>query len=227
MIKLYEEYRDNLPKEELNKVKFGNQTQDLQRLADDKNDPILKFFLENGYADKIIREAPTNSSDITKNDLQTLVSMMNAASPEDITFARQAEEDRAQIFLDFFKSKRIEETMGKYKEIDNQSEPLLFYLKDKINRPRPHQLAYYYEIPLYPLIHTDANSASYPGGHAMSTFLLGEYYSRKYPMYRGELQLLANKIAESRNKMGIHYPSDTEIARKIVQLIWKHNLIKN
>ena len=226
MIKLYEEYAENLHADEINAVKFGNTTLEQQEKADSVEDPIKKFFIEKGLADKIIKEAPTNFSDTTQGELQTIMSMMKAITAEDLVFARQAEESREQIFLDFFAAKGIKETMGELKGIDSQSEPILFYIKHEINRPRPAQLAYYYKLPLYPIIATDAMSASYPGGHAISVFILAEYYSRKYPIYRGELEQLAERIAESRVKMGLHFPSDTEISRYMSKIIWKYDLIR-
>jgi hypothetical protein len=226
MIKLYEDYQKDLPAEEINAVKYGNTTLEQQEKGDSSEDPIKKFFIDKGLAEKIIREAPTNYSDITQNDLQTVMSMMKSITPEDLVFARQAEESREQVFLDFFAAKGIKETMGELKGVDSQSESILFYLKNEINRPRPSQLAYFYKFPLYPIIPTDAMSASYPGGHAISVFILAEYYSRKYPVYRGELEQLAERIAESRIKMGLHYPSDTEISRYLCKLIWKYDLIR-
>lgn len=226
MIKLYEEYKEDLPAEQINAVKFGNPTLDLYEKATDPDNHIRKFFVDKGLAEKIIKEAPTNYSDITQNDIQTVMSMMKSVTPEDIVFARQAEESFEQVFLDFFAAKGIKETMGELKGVDSQTESLLYYLKDEINRPRPSQLGKAYRIPLYPIIHTDANSASYPSGHAMASFNLAEYYSRKYPVYRGELEHLAERIAESRVKMGIHFPTDSEISRYIVKLIWKYDLIR-
>jgi len=226
MIKLYEEYKDSLPADEINAIQFGNPTLELYKIANDADNHIKKFFVDKGLAEKIIKEAPTNYSEITQNDIQTVMSMMKTVTPEDIVFARQAEESYEQVFLDFFAAKGIKETMGELKGVDSQTEAILFYLKEEINRPRPNQLGKAYRLPLFPIIHTDANSASYPSGHATSSFNLAEYYSRKYPLYRGELEHLAERIAESRVKMGIHFPSDSEIARYIVKLIWKYDLIR-
>ena len=116
--------------------------------------------------------------------------------------------------------------MEEYFMVDTQTEPLVFHLKHIINRARPYQLAYEYDLPLYPLIHTDANSASYPSGHALTAFVMSEYYSRKYPELRKDLLEFGNKIADSREKMDIHYPSDTEVSRMISKVIWENNLLK-
>ena len=211
---------------DINELRFGNQPADLQELASRPNDRLRTWFIEKGIASYIIKGAPTNDSDITKQELQSMTSVMKSVTPDDISFAREVEQSWEQAFIDFFTAKGVVETMGEIKRVDNQTEPLLFYLKDVINRPRPYQLAYYREVPLYPSLHSDANSASYPSGHALSAHVIAEYFSRKYPEYRPELSVLAERIAQSRVQMGWHYPSDGAISKKISEIIWKNNLIE-
>ena len=225
-VKLYEEYRNGLPNEHINKVRFGQPTRELWETASVAKDPIRDWFMDQGLTSKYIAEAPQNDSDTTKKDLEILMAEMSRVTPEDITFARFVEEHLEQVFIDFLNAKKIKATMDEYFMIDGQTEALLFWLKNAINRPRPHQLAYYYELPLYPLIHTDANSAAYPSGHSLTAFVMSEYYSRKYPQHRAELEALAKKIAKSRELMGLHYPSDQVISREIADMIWKNDLLR-
>jgi len=212
--------------ENVNDIKFGNQPADLQVLATRPDDPIRTWFIENNVASYIIRGVPSNDSQATQEELQSMISIMKSVTADDIAFAREVELSWEQAYLDFFTTKGVNETMGEIKRIDNQTEPLLFYLKDVINRPRPYQLAKHYEVPLHPLEHSDANSASYPSGHALSAYVISEYFSRKYPQYRPELNVLAERIVNSRVQMGWHYPSDGAISKKISDIIWKNNLIK-
>jgi len=212
--------------ENANDIKFGNQPAELQYLATLPSDPIRTWFIEKGIASYIIKGAPANDSQSTQEELQTIVSAMKTVTPDDIAFAREVEESWEQAFIDFFVTKGINVTMGEIKRIDNQTEPILFYLKDVINRPRPYQLARHYGVPLYPLEHTDANSAAYPSGHALSAYVISEYFSRKYPQYRPELNVLAERIVNSRVQMGWHFPSDGTISKKMADIIWKNNLIK-
>lgn len=153
---------------------------------------------------------------------------MRDASGEDITFARYIDDvsNLAQTFIDLLKENGYEETMGGFFGVDSQTESLLFFLKDVINRPRPYQLAKYYNYPLYPLIRTDAMTAAYPSGHALTAFVMSEYYSLKYPRIATELKALGKRIAASREITGIHYPSDTAISREICKIIFDNNLIK-
>jgi len=116
-------------------------------------------------------------------------------------------------------------TKEEVQSVIDQTDPLLFYLKNKINRIRPFQLSYYLSMPLYPLIHSDANSAAYPSGHGLDSFNLANYFSTKYPEKSKEFTDLGNRIAFSREQIGVHYPSDTEISRMIAKTIWENKLI--
>lgn len=208
----------------LDYIRYGNPTQELRDVAENTSNP-KRWFIETGLADKIIAEAPLNGSETTKKDLEVLLDKMSKVTPEDMTFARFVEGELPQAFIDFLAAKGIEETMGEYFSIDSQTEPLVFYLKHIINRPRPYQMAYALGLPLYPLIHTDACSAAYPSGHALTGFVMSEYYARKYPEIAGEIRAFGQKVADSREKMGIHYPSDTEVSRMISNVIWENNLL--
>ena len=205
-------------------IRYGNPTMELHEVAEKDSNP-KKWFIETGLADKIINEAPLNSSETTKKDVEVLMNKMSDVTPDDMIFARFVEGELPQAFIDFLMSKGIEETMEEYFMVDTQTEPLVFYLKHLINRPRPYQLAYAMGIPLYPLIHTDACSAAYPSGHALTGFVMSEYYARKYPEIAGEIRAFGQKVADSREKMGIHYPSDTEVSRMISNVIWENNLL--
>lgn len=214
-----------ITKERLDSVRYGNPTKELYEIANTPSS-VKDWFLQSGKADEIIKGTPLNSSETTKKDLEVLLDKMSKVSPDDMTFARFVDKNLPQVFIDFLAAKGHEETMEEYFMVDTQTEPLVFHLKHIINRARPYQLGYEYDLPLYPLIHTDANSASYPSGHALTAFVMSEYYSRKYPELRKELLEFGNKIADSREKMGIHYPSDTEVSRMISKVIWENNLLE-
>ena len=69
-------------------------------------------------------------------------------------------------------------------------------------------------------------TASYPSGHALAGIMMSEYYAKLFPDASIELKELGERIANSRELTGIHYPSDTEISRKISKIIIDNNLLK-
>lgn len=56
---------------------------------------------------------------------------------------------------------------------------------------------------------------------------MSEYYSRKHPRLAPVLMELGEKIAKSRENVGIHYPSDTEVSRLISKILFKYGLLGN
>jgi len=213
---------------DINAVNYGNAPLECFELMQNPNDHIKNWFIKKGLAEKIKNEAPLNDSATTKSDLAALVEKTKKATAEEITFARYVDDvsNLAQTFIDLLKENGHEESMGGFFGIDHQTEGLLFFLKDIINRPRPYQLAKYYNYPLYPLIRTDAMTAAYPSGHALTGFVMSEYYSKKYPKLAPELKALGEKIANSREVTGIHYPSDTAVSKQICNIIFENNLIQ-
>lgn len=207
---------------DLNDVKYGNPTKPLIDKENTHND-LEKWFFSSGIEKEFIQAAPENNSQQTKTDLETIIRMMKNVTEEDIEFAKSAEEDHLKLITDFIISKGFEANEEECLSITNQTDPLLFHLKREVNRPRPYQLAFYYKMDLYPLIHTDANSASYPSGHALDAYMVTNHFAEKYPQIAGELRSLGARIANSRVYTGIHYPSDSEASAKLASLIQSAN----
>jgi len=213
---------------DINQIVYGNSPIEFKDIIENKKDSIKNWFEKEGLIDKIIKEAPLNDSETTKKDLYQLIELTANATGDDITFSRYADDQNnlPNLFIDLLNSKGYEETMEEYYKIDGQTDTILNFLKDVINRPRPYQLAKTYNIPLYPLIRTNAMTAAYPSGHALTGFVMSEYYARKYPKISSEVRDLGKRIARSREVVGIHYPSDTKISRYICDVMFDNNLIK-
>lgn len=214
---------------DINQVLYGNPPIEYIEIIQRPDDHVKEWFINQGLVDSIKANAPANDSGVTKADLQTLIEKTSKATAEEIQFARYVEsvDNLAQSFIDILKENDIEVTMGDFFRIDSQTEGILHFLKNEINRPRPYQLAKYYELPLFPLIRTDAMSAAYPSGHALTGFVMGEYFANKYSNLAPQLRAHGERIANSRELTGIHYPSDTQISRDICKIIMENNLIQD
>jgi hypothetical protein len=222
------EYYINDMSDNLDEIVYGNSPIEFKEIIEDNNDPIKEWFQKEGLIKKIIEEAPLNSSETTKEDLYILIEKTSKATGDDLTFARYTDDqgNLPNLFIDLLQSKGYNETMQGYVMVDNQTDVILNFLKDVINRPRPYQLAKAYNLSLYPLIRSNSMTAAYPSGHALTGFVMADYYSKKHPEISEDLQNLGMKIANSREITGIHYPSDTKISRIIADIISQNNLIK-
>lgn len=209
---------------DVDSIVYGNPTAELHMIETRPND-IKDWFIRNGHAETIIRECPKNSGQTTQADLQEVLRKMENASDVDIAFAKAAEDSLVKTFVDFIIDKGHTATETECNAIVEQTDPLLFFLKNAINRPRPYQLAHTLDLPLYPLIHTNANSAAYPSGHAYDSYNIARYFAQKYPDIAEDCMDFAEKIAETRIYTGIHYPSDNRVSKKISDMLWENNLL--
>lgn len=209
---------------EINDIKYGNPTERLAFLSS-KNNKLLSWFYQSKNFNKILKLSPSNNSVITKNDISTILDKMSNVSQEDILFAEAAEEDFTELFIVLVRDRGFHIPRKNIDYIINQTDPLLFSLKDKINRPRPAQLAYYMGIELFPLIHSDANSAAFPSGHTLDSKNVCRYLCLKFPSISKELMDLQYKISQSRIYTGLHYPSDEEVSLLISDIIWNNQLL--
>ncbi len=207
-------------------IQFGNPVLEHLELINQECE-VKSWFISNGMAQKIINEAPLNSSEITKQDLEELEARLKSTTSEEITFAKYVDktENFANLFIDIIKEEDSNISIDDFFRIDSQTEPILYYLKDKINRPRPYQLAKALQYDINPIIKTNACSAAYPSGHALSGYFVSRYFANKYPNLKDRLLELGEKIANSRINVGIHFPSDSMISKQIADTIIKNNLV--
>jgi len=208
----------------IDRIRYGNPTRELMDL-EIKSSKIKDWFINNGLDMEIIQSCPINSSKTTRNEIEELLDKMAKVTKDQLKFAELVDDDLISSWIDFISKLNIKTTREEIQFIIDQTDPLLFYLKNKINRIRPFQLAYYLGKELLPLIHSDANSAAYPSGHGLDSFSLARYFSLKYPENTDDFEEFANRIAISREYVGVHYPSDNEISKKISNLIWDNKLI--
>ncbi len=82
-----------------------------------------------------------------------------------------------------------------------------FAVKYHLRRARPYQL----EPRLEPLARI--SSPSFASGHTLWAYIHAFTWSELVPAKRAEFLALAYEVGESREIMGIHYPSDEEAAR--------------
>ena len=83
-----------------------------------------------------------------------------------------------------------------------------------INRPRPEQV----NKDIIPRTSKTANTPSYPSGHTYQAFLLAHILSKKYPHLREKLLSIAEECGQARIRAGLHYPSDHDFSKRLVQI---------
>ena len=145
---------------------------------------------------------PENSSKQTIDELKEL-SLIEG----DEDFVKE-HDDVDGIFQKKHKELGLEFNRNEAKDLLRQSSIYIMKEKYKYNRPRPYQLAEFYNIDLNGVDLDSMKTPSYPSGHATQGYLLGKFYSDRHPDYRKEFMRLGEDVAESRIVAKAHFPSD-------------------
>lgn len=107
------------------------------------------------------------------------------------------------------------------KEIDNMITQfhivfIISFFKYLINRPRPKQI----KPKLHVLKSISANTPAYPAGHAFQAYYLAKKLGKTYPELQPQLDAIAERCNSVRIKAGLHYPSDGEFSKQLVNIFY-------
>lgn len=197
---------------------FGNPTIDIA--------PLLK---KSTYLDSLTNEInsyipPANNSTESQKELQALVEYVNNLSQNPALIARYNIYDKglSSLFAEKLDKVGISDTFNLIKEIEEDITTILVKTKFHFQRIRPYQLAYYYNVPLYPFPSLTANTPSYPSGHAFQATVIGNVLGNNYPNFFRPIMELVDDICNSRMYMGLHYESDIKFGKYMAELVVNH-----
>jgi len=114
-------------------------------------------------------------------------------------FKSKISEEQYKILYDLIDSAKVTSEIGFYKNIFNRARPAQV-APEKLNAPKS----------------ATTNSPSYPSGHAYQSFYTAKLLSKWEPARKKEWDEIAERTAFIRVYMGVHYPSDVEFARRLV-----------
>ena len=132
---------------------------------------------------------------------------------EDIDFFYMTNKTVAAAFLP-----HVDESKKELDKIilDMKTKFIVRINKYLINRARPSQVC----SSIIPLDTSTAETPSYPAGHAFQAYVLYKKLSNKYPEKEGLLKDIAMRCDDCRIKCGLHYPSDGEYSRRLVEMFY-------
>ena len=99
--------------------------------------------------------------------------------------------------------------------LEQKTKIVIKFFKYLINRPRPYQI----DTRIKPKQSKTDKTPSMPAGHAMQAYFIAKELSKKYPEKEKIFYNIAKRCDEVRIKAGIHYKSDGELSRKLVDII--------
>jgi hypothetical protein len=176
-----------------------------------KTKGLLKDFNMSKYFTK---NPPKNTSLQTYQELLYLKDL-----PEDDDFVEK-HDDIEKIFEEVCKENNITFPKDLVQELLKSCSML--ELKYHYNRPRPFQLAKYYNIKLGEHVMESMKTPSYPSGHSAQGILIGKVLQTKLPINTDAFIEAGKRISYSRNIGRAHYPSDSRMGEIIGDVMYNH-----
>ena len=170
----------------------------------------------------ILNKPPSNTSSSTINELKLLSSETSKRTVSDIALVHLIDQDLDYYFIQLTKSYNIKYPEELINNFYSVVRPLILNVKMLFNRPRPFQLAKFYNINI-DVIETDTHhTASYPSGHTVYSSLVSNILKDKYPRISPKkLDNIVNLTAKARVLQGVHFPSDNKASIQFTNSVYK------
>ena len=209
----------------LEKLKYGNLTAEQEKEIDNDSSVFSKYvnyFIEEPYPD-------VNKTMVEISDLEKLIKSKTESENWDEVKRLITHVDKKSIdVLEMYVNELGIEFKREYlQKISNKLRGLILCLKKHYNRPRPYQVAYYTNQPLFPFASETAHTPAYPSGHALQGYFLCKVIAFHNPQKEKELMEVAETIAKTREVLGVHYKSDNLFSKYIVDELVKVKEIKD
>ena len=159
---------------------------------------------------------PENDSKVTLKELKYL------AKIEPNIDEVKGGDDVKENFLPLIEKHGVNVSKRRLSKIIKESTKFIMELKYHYNRPRPYQVAEFYNMDLNGTTLDSMKTPSYPSGHATQGYLLGEYLAIKDPHNAHEYKQVGEDIAHSRIVAKAHYKSDKIYGKRLAEYLIKH-----
>ena len=169
----------------------------------------------------ILPDPPANDSATTKKELDLVIQAAVNKSNKALDLIYKVDDDPLHLFYDFLDAKDLKYNRYLFEEYYNILESYIYALKYHYNRPRPDQIAPYYNQEVKVVYTTTHQTPAYPSGHTAYAALAAHMLSKKFPEYKKEFFDLAEQAGTARILQGVHYPSDNVAGMTLAKVIFE------
>ena len=158
---------------------------------------------------------PENDSSLTLKEIKYLAEIKPSQEVAEMG------DDVLKNFMDLIEKHEVNVSEEFIDRIIKESAKFIMDLKYKFNRPRPFQVAEFYHIDLNGTKLDSMKTPSFPSGHAVQGYLIGEYLASVDNLNGYIYRDKAEEIAESRIIAKAHYPSDKAYGKTIAKALFR------
>ena len=143
-----------------------------------------------------------------ETEIDKVISECHGATELDKEEYKNCDQDSTYYIKDYMRSNNLQFDESVIEYIEDQCIPIIRHYKNFFNRPRPYQVAAFYNKELRRFKTGTSNTPSYPSGHTVQPLVVALHYAKKYPEHKTYLLEAAKICGYGRVIAGLHYPSD-------------------
>lgn len=165
----------------------------------------------------VIDSPPSNSSDITKAEIQHIIKETSNIPPNVKETILLIDEDPLIIYRAILKKYNLDFPQEKFDALYALLHDIVSDLKTVFNRPRPNQIAEFYNLNIDVINTGTHHTPAYPSGHVAYAALAEQLLTAEFPHLKDELAEVTRKVMLARVKQGVHFPSDNDASVLLVK----------
>lgn len=204
---------------ELNDLRFGNPTKGQKELID------KQCMVDDLFEEFNNRPFPDNDCAATRMELTQLVRNIKAMELDEnkayLKTYLALDRHLQQSIVAKFQEQGVD-VFNQVKEIIEDIQPLCDKLRFFYNRPRPGQLANWFELNLFPFDNKSLSAPAYPPANTIQAIVVLDVLSGLHP----DMGIMCRKIKLDAINSGVwlgqHFPSDNDFALEVSAAILAH-----
>jgi len=159
----------------------------------------------------ILQPPPKNTSETTLQELLLISRSTQKRSKKDLELVHNVDQDLDKPFILLLKKYKLNYPQNYISLFYDIVHPVLINTKNYWNRPRPNQLAEYFNIDINVVLTDTHRTPAYPSGHTVYSSLVANILKDLFPVIlQTELDNIVLETARARVIQGVHYPTDNK-----------------
>tara|TARA_Y100001973_G_C5156222_1_gene310903 strand:+ start:700 stop:1359 length:660 start_codon:yes stop_codon:yes gene_type:complete len=163
----------------------------------------------------------SNTSKQTIKELRYLAEVTKKIGPAQERLIDLVDSEPLDLFKPILQQNNLDFDESVFKKIWAITEPVIMSLKQIYDRPRPYQLAGFYDLEIKVRESKTHHTPAYPSGHTAYAGMAALLLDDLYPHLGGEFFKQVGVAGYARILQGVHYPSDNRASMVITGALWE------
>ena len=206
-------------------LKYGNLSIDDYETLKDQDNVFHKFA-------NMFKNEPYPLPESTKNEIDQLIKIqntnMNDSNWKEIEgVIVLCDSDPLGVIRELCTDLKVEYKDQYISKVSERLGSFIMELKSHYQRPRPYQVSLYTNQDFHSQPTISGHSPAYPSGHTIQAYMVCKIIAFHNPEKEKEIMEIAKVVSDSREILGVHYPSDNLFSRYIVDELCEIKEIKD